>query len=58
MIDYEFIEPGVLVELAYDREGHPISFCRGKVRDCEKDKVAMLAWLRALKAQIEGNALP
>lgn len=49
----EFLEPGVLVELTYDLEGHPITICRGKVRDREKDKAASLAWLRALKAQID-----
>ena len=51
----DFLESGVLVELTYDSEGKPVAFCRGKLRDRDHDKAALLAWLRALAAQVRGT---
>lgn len=48
--------PEVLVRLTYDRDGTPMALCAGKVRERDRDKELMLAWLRALRDQIAGDA--
>mgnify|MGYP001579130011 CR=1 FL=1 len=49
------LDSGVLVELTYGADGKPVAFCRGKLRDRDHDKAALLAWLRALAAQVRGT---
>lgn len=45
--------PEVLARLTYDpRTGHPMAICAGKVRDRERDRELLVAWLRALRDQI------
>lgn len=49
--------PEVLARLTFDSAGRPVALVAGKRREHEHDMQLLMAWLRAMKALIEGESV-